>query len=148
MTRPILTFLVILLAAAPCLQAQDSVPAINAEFEKQVLELERQRLQKLADLAARQKPDEAQETYRAYFRSAISARLYEAAEPLAEKLLDAPGTDPEVVYLADVTSLFAKVDRGDYEASLQTLSRAVRQAQAARPARPPPRPCPAPLAWL
>ncbi len=50
--------------------------------------------------------------------------------PWPRRCSSAEGTSPEVIYLADVTALFAKVDRGDYEASFQTLSKAIRQAKA------------------
>lgn len=106
-----------------------SVEAINAEFETKLLELERARLRKLAALAKRQEPKEAQATYLAYFRTAIAEGLYEEAEEEADALLARSGVAPELVYLADVTALFAKVERGDYEASVQTLARAIRQGR-------------------
>jgi hypothetical protein len=50
----------------------DSIEAIDAEYRKGVVQLERRRLEQLAALAERQGKDEAERTYQLYFRHALT----------------------------------------------------------------------------
>src|SRR4051812_30077509 len=85
--------------AAP---AAESVEAIDHEFQREVVVLERERLRRLAELAARQPKAEAEKTYEVYLRSAAGRELYQEAEPVAEGLLQVGDTPPRVRYLASV----------------------------------------------
>jgi peroxiredoxin len=84
--------------------------------------IEKQRLERLAELAARQAPAEAAETYEALFRLAIANNQFTDAEPIAERLL-ASGTPltPIVHLLARTVDLVGAADRGEYDASLNDL---------------------------
>ncbi len=106
-----------------------SVQAINEEYARQLLQLERQRLQRLAQLAAAQPPKEAAETYEQLFRLAISTNLFTEVEPAAELVLKTPQNAPPVVqFLAHTVDIIASADRGAYDeslAGLRSLSAAV-----------------------
>ena len=51
------------------------------------MDLERQRLERLGQLASVQPKDQAEATYQDYFRLAIAKGLYAEAEPVAERLI-------------------------------------------------------------
>lgn len=99
---------------------------INAEFDREVLTLERQRLQRLAKLAATQPKDQAAATYSALFSLAISRGLYAEAEPVAESVIKSKDASPSVVWVAHLVNMVAEADRGDHEQSLRSLSAAIR----------------------
>ena len=65
--------------------AGGSLQSINEDYARQLLELERQRLERLGQLAARQPANEAAETYEELFRLAIANNLFREAEPAALK---------------------------------------------------------------
>src|SRR5438309_10006528 len=60
---------------------------IEADFQRDLIKLERTRIERLAALAAGQPKPEADQTYADLFRSAIAAGLYNEAEPIAERLI-------------------------------------------------------------
>lgn len=99
---------------------------INAEFEREVLALERRRLQRLAKVAATQPKDQAAATYSAIFSLAISRGLYAEAEPVAESVIKSKDSAPGVVWVAHLVNMVAESDRGDHEESLRSLSAAIR----------------------
>jgi peroxiredoxin len=99
-----------------------SLQAINEDYARQLLQLERQRLDRLAQLAARQSPKEAAETYEQLFRLAIAYNLFREAEPAAKQVLKSAGGPPPIVqFLARTIDIIASADRGDYEESLSEL---------------------------
>ena len=64
-----------------------SVQAIDEDYNRQLLELEKQRLERLSRLAARQPPKDADETYELLFRLAITNNLFREAEPAAQQVI-------------------------------------------------------------
>jgi peroxiredoxin len=101
--------------------------AIEAEFEEGLRKLERERVAKLAALAGTQQGAEAEETYEALFRFALSTENFKEAEPAAEHILGTTGHETVVHYLASVVNLMAEAKRGQYEESLQSLVAALRE---------------------
>lgn len=112
--------------------AARSVKAIDREFAREILRLERWRLERLAELAARQPRAEAETTYEAYLSSAAGRGLFQEAEPVAEKLIEAGGASPRVTFLAHAVNIIAEVKRGDYEGSLASLAAALQDARRGR----------------
>jgi peroxiredoxin len=111
-------------APAPGGQGGESVEAIDAEFRRDVMNLERRRIERLDALARMQPKDEAQATYVALFRDALTVGLYDQVEPIAERVLQARDASPEVLYLAHVANVLAEVDRGAFEESFKSLAAA------------------------
>jgi thiol-disulfide isomerase/thioredoxin len=99
-----------------------SLQSINEDYARQLLELERQRLSRLARLAMHQPPIEASETYEQLFRLAISNNLFREAEPAAREVMKSGANSPPVVhFLARTIDIIASADRGAYEESLTEL---------------------------
>jgi peroxiredoxin len=99
-----------------------SLQSINGDYARQLLQLERQRLDRLAQLAPRQSPKEAAETYEQLFRLAIANNLFREAEPAAKQVLKSAGGSPPVIqFLARTIDIIASADRGDYDESLSDL---------------------------
>jgi peroxiredoxin len=99
-----------------------SSQSINDDYVRQVLVLERQRLERLGQLAARQAPREAAETYEQLFRLAIANNLFRDAEPAAQQVLKSTAvTTPIVQFLARTIDIIASADRGAFEESLAEL---------------------------
>lgn len=105
--------------------------AIEAEFDRGLRALEKERIKKLDQLAQSQQGDEASETYEALFRFALSTQNYGDAEPAAERILNQGGQTPVVLYLAQVINIMAEADRGAYEESLNSLLQSIRGAAGA-----------------
>jgi peroxiredoxin len=109
--------------------AGSSAQAINEEYARQLLQIERQRLQRLMQLAASQPPKEAAETYEQLFRLAIAANLFTEVEPAAKVVLkDLQNAPPVIQFLARTIDIIASADRGAYEesiADLRSLNRSV-----------------------
>ncbi len=103
----------------------DSVATIDADFQKALRQLERQRIERLAQLAERQPADDATATYQTLFQDALAAGLYREAEPTAERLLQRQGTPPQLRYLANLANILAEVDRNAFEESLASLEAAI-----------------------
>ena len=99
-----------------------SMQSINEDYARQLLELERQRLERLRQLAARQPANEAAETYEELFRLAIANNLFREAEPAALEVLKSASASPQVVrFLARTIDIIASADRGAFEESLADL---------------------------
>lgn len=110
-------------------QPADSIEAIDAIFQNELRDLERRRLERLAALAASQKPADAVYTYGVYFQSALTGSLFKEAEPVAERVLASKEFPPSVRFLADLVNIIAEVDRNDFEASLKSVERAAALAR-------------------
>ena len=91
----------------------ETLRAINEDYNRQLLQLERQRLERLARLAASQPPQEAAGTYETLFRLAIANNLFAEADAVADQVLKSPNPSPPVVrFLAETINLIAAADRG------------------------------------
>ena len=66
-------------------KADEPIQAIDDDYNRQVLELDRRRLEQLGRLAAGQKPADAAATYERLFRLAIADDLFRDAEAAAGK---------------------------------------------------------------
>jgi thiol-disulfide isomerase/thioredoxin len=112
-----------------------SIQAIDDEYNRQLLELEKQRLEKLAQLAARQPQKDAQETFLVLFRVAISNNLFREAEPVAQQVIKSGTASPVVSFLARTVDIIASADRGNFEESLAELRTVIEsQSDKGRPA--------------
>ena len=67
--------------------ADKNIQAIDDDYNRQLLQLDKRRLEQLGRLAARQKPAEAAATYERLFRLAIAGDLFRDAEAAAGKVL-------------------------------------------------------------
>ncbi len=112
---------------APVQGAEETIESIDADFERQLVALEKQRLDRLARLAATQTGAQANTTYTAYLQQALTGNLFQEAEPLAERLIEqGNGTvSAEVMFLAEVVNILAEADRGAFEESLESIVRAI-----------------------
>lgn len=121
-----------LLAAAPAFALQapaDDAAAITADFEKGLKALETTRIERLDQLAQTQLTDQATATYESLFRFALDTQLFAAAEPAAERVIQAGTFAPSVSYLAHIVNVMAEADRGDFEQSVQSIVSAVDRGQ-------------------
>ena len=112
----------------------DSVQAIDDEYNRQVLELARRRLERLTQLASGQQPAEAAVTYERLFRLAIADDLFTTAEAAAGKVLEQGTPSVATNALAHFVKVIALADRGAFDQSLQGLKQAVAESVAERPA--------------
>jgi thiol-disulfide isomerase/thioredoxin len=125
-------------AQAASSRTEESVRTINDEYDRQVVQLDRQRLERLGRLAARQKPADAAATYEQLFRLGIAANLFREAEAVADTVVKDGSPSPTTLALAALVQIVARADRGAYEDSLASLRQALaqgaekRQAGAAR----------------
>jgi thiol-disulfide isomerase/thioredoxin len=104
----------------------ETLQAIADDYNRQLNQIERQRLDRLARLAASQAPQEAAGTYETLFRLAIANNLFAEADPAADQVLKSPNPPPAVVrLLAETINLIASADRGQYDESLAELRRLV-----------------------
>jgi thiol-disulfide isomerase/thioredoxin len=116
-------------------EAWETIDSINHDYNRQLLQLERQRLERLGRLAARQAPRDAAETYETLFRLAIANNLFREAEPAAEQVLRSTRSpSPVVLFLAQTIDILAAADRGAFDESLASLRRVM--GAASRPDRP------------
>jgi len=126
--------------AAGSAGAEETVQAIDDEYNRQLLHLEQRRLEQLGRLAARQQPALAAATYERLFRLAIAGDLFRDAEAAAVKVVEQGTPSPTTDALAHLVKIIAEVERGAFEQSLQSLRRAIaestqeKQATAARAA--------------
>jgi peroxiredoxin len=104
----------------------DSVAAIDGLYRKELDDIERRRLERLAVLAGKQAKDDANQTYETYFRAAIAANLFADAEPIADRVLRSKESDSSAILLADLVKIMAEVGRGAYDESLASLTSAIR----------------------
>jgi len=110
----------------------DSIAAIDAEFEREMLKLEKVRLDRLAKLAASKTGAEADRAYELYFRSAIATNLYADASPVADLVLKGDSASPHVAMMAQLVRIVAMADRGAYPESLASLESALKESKAGR----------------
>ena len=100
--------------------------AIQDEYDRQLLRIERERLARLDRLASSQPPEQAEATYETLFRLAISNNLFAEADPAADRILAATSAPSSAVrFLAETINLIASADRGEYDRSLADLRRLV-----------------------
>jgi peroxiredoxin len=118
-------------AGKPATQLE-TVADINGMYQKEMGDIERRRLERLATLASKQAKDEANRTYETYFRAAIAANLFAEAEPVAGRVLRSKETASRVILLADVVKIMAEVGRGAYDESLASLTSALEEPDRAR----------------
>ncbi len=104
-----------------------TIQSINQDYNEQLLQIERQRLERLAQLARTQEPKEAAETYELLFRLALANNLFREAEPVADLVLKSSPNSPTVGFLAHTLNIIAEADRGAYEESLADLRKAIGQ---------------------
>jgi thiol-disulfide isomerase/thioredoxin len=121
-------------ASAPQANADNPVQAIDEEYNRQVLELAKRRLEELARLAAGQPPVLAASTYERLFRLAIADDLFGSAEAAAAKVLEQGTSSVATNGLAHFVKIIAEADRGAFDQSLQSLRQAVAESVAERPA--------------
>lgn len=120
----------------PKATATDTRDTINADFNRGMQQLERQRLERLARLAATQPPAEADKTYEDYFRNAITTGLFVEAEPTAERVLKSTTATPQVRHLAELVNVVAEANRGAYQESLDSIAAAIQIADRGKGQRP------------
>jgi thiol-disulfide isomerase/thioredoxin len=117
--------------------AEDTVRKINEDYDRQLLQLDRQRLERLGRLAARQKPAEAAATYEQMFRLGIAANLFRENEAAADAVVRDGSSSPTTTALAHLVRVIARADRGAFEESLdclrETLARRGRDLPAGAP---------------
>jgi len=104
-----------------------TIQSINEDYNTQLLQIERTRLDRLAHLAKSQEPKEATETYELLFRLALANNLFREAEPVADLVLKTTSNSPMIVFLAQTVNIIAEADRGAYEESLADLRKAIGQ---------------------
>ena len=117
-----------------------SIQVIDEDYNRQLLQLERQRLERLSQLAAQQPPKDAQETYELLFRRAISNNLFREAEATAQQVVKSGSASPIVSFLAHTIDIIGSADRGEFDESLAELRRVMEsQSERSRPGqgRPP-----------
>jgi thiol-disulfide isomerase/thioredoxin len=117
-------------AAAP---TADSIEAINADYLKGLDALEVRRIERLAKLAESTQGEVSTQAYAALFQAALSGGHYQAAEPIAERLIKSGHPSPAVRYLAAVTNILAECDRGAYEETLTSIGQALKDGQKVDP---------------
>jgi thiol-disulfide isomerase/thioredoxin len=105
--------------------SSSTIESITEEYNQQLLELERRRLERLARLAASQPPAEANKTYEHVFRLVVGNNLFLEAEPIARRVLKTAGISPSVRFLAQSVNVIAAADRGAYDESLADLRNSI-----------------------
>lgn len=111
---------------------RDSIAAIDAEFERESLNLEKVRLERLARLASSKSGAESDLAYETYFRNAIANNLYGDAEPIAQLVLKGEDASSQVAMMAQLVSIVAEANRGAYAESLARLEAALNGSKAGR----------------
>ncbi len=94
---------------------------VNTHYAEKFAELEKQHIAELTKVAAKEKGEAADVTYRLLFNLAIARNLYPAAEPAAEAVLEKGQASSDVVALAHFINIVAEADRGKYDESLADL---------------------------
>jgi thiol-disulfide isomerase/thioredoxin len=111
--------------------SQNSLQAINDDFDRQLRQLERQRLDRLTSLAASQQPAEAAATYEQLFRLAIASNQFQDAERAAQTVIKGGTSSPTTAALAHLVKIIAEADRGAFQESLESLKQAFEMAELA-----------------
>lgn len=100
----------------------ETLQSINDDYNRLLLQIEKQRLERLGQLASQQTPKDAAETYETLFRLAIANNLFAEAEPAAQSILkNATIASPTVRFLAHTITIIAAANRGAYDESLAYL---------------------------
>ncbi len=105
----------------PARPSSEGIKAIDDEYDQKLLALERQRLERLEHLAARQAPADAAVTYERLFRLAIAGNLFRDAEPSAKTVLTNESPSVVVKGLAHLVKIIAEVDRAAYEQAQESV---------------------------
>jgi thiol-disulfide isomerase/thioredoxin len=115
----------------------DALARIEADYQAQRAQIDRERIERLARLAHSQTGRDAELTYLEILRFAIAADRYAAAETVAERVIRAGTMNPEVEFLAQLVNIIAEAERGDYDQSMRDLKTYVagRGASPAPPAQ-------------
>jgi thiol-disulfide isomerase/thioredoxin len=103
-----------------------TIETINAEYERELLQIERHRLDSLGRLALSQPREQAAATFDAVFRLAIAKNLYADALPYATKVIQSEDPHSSVAWLAHLVQIVGEADRGDFEGSFKSLASAIR----------------------
>ena len=77
----------------------ETLQSINDDYNRLLLQMEKQRLERLGQLAASQTPRDAAETYEMLFRLAIANNLFAEAEPAAQRFLKTTSSPSPTVRL-------------------------------------------------
>jgi thiol-disulfide isomerase/thioredoxin len=92
--------------------------ALNAQYEKQLRELEHRRIADLADLAERSPADVADVVYGQLFGIAIAHGLCFEARAAADRCLQQPSPRRDVRSLASLVRVLGHAERGQYDGAL------------------------------
>ncbi len=111
--------------------SDENIKSINDDFNQQLILLERRRLERLTELAARQNPADAAPTYEQLFRLAIARDLFRDAEPAATAVISKGSPSLVATGLAHLVKIIAESDRGAYDQSLESLRHAVAEREKA-----------------
>jgi thiol-disulfide isomerase/thioredoxin len=115
-------------------KAEAEVQAIDDDYFRQLLQLDRRRLEQLGQLGSRQKPAEAAVTYERLFRLAIAGDLFKDAEAAASKVIDQGIPSHATNALAYLVKIIAEVDRGAFDQSLRSLRQGLAESTQERQA--------------
>jgi len=105
--------------------SDENIKSINDDYDRDLLQLERRRLERLGRLAGRQTPADAALTYEQLFRLAIASNMFRDAEPAAVTVVSSGSPSLLTRALAHLVKVVAQADRGAYEQSLESLRQAV-----------------------
>jgi len=120
----------------PGAAAGASLQTIDEDYNRQLLALEKQRIERLRQLAATQPARDAEATYDLLFRVAINNNLFNEAEPVAQQVIKSGTASPVVTFLAHTIDIIASADRGNFDESLAELRTVIdSQAERNRPAQ-------------
>jgi thiol-disulfide isomerase/thioredoxin len=113
-----------------------SLAKIDEDYNRQLLMLEKQRIERLRQLAATQSAKDAEATYELLFRVAINNNLFNETEPVAQQVVKTGTASPVVVFLAHTIDIIASADRGNFDESLAELRSVIdSQSERNRPAQ-------------
>ncbi len=113
-----------------------SLQTIDEDYNRQLLVLEKQRIERLRQLAATQPAKDAEATYELLFRLAIDNNLFNEAEPAAQQVIKSGAASPPVIFLAHTIDIIASADRGNFDESLAELRSVIdSQSERNRPAQ-------------
>ena len=123
-------------AQAQQVQSQASTrDEVNAAYSKKMRELDSQHLADLARVAATEKGDAADATYRQLFNLAIARNQYGPVEKAAELVITDANHSPDVEMLAHFINVVAEADRGAVDESLEHLKGYVKPREGANDPR-------------
>jgi thiol-disulfide isomerase/thioredoxin len=106
--------------------ADPALQAVEKGFQAKLRQLQVDRIEKLAGLAAGQEGKNQSATYEQCLEHVIVDGLFAEGEPAAEAVLKrAADFPPQVVFLAEVVAIQARAARGAYAESLELLTGAV-----------------------